>query len=66
MQSNDLQAALKSYLEKHPDQERFLADQIGVSLPTILRWLEGENLPHDNVIENIVSNLSALEEKAPP
>ena len=53
----ELQELLNTFLSRYPDNTRELADEFSVSLPTLERWREGKNLPHQAMAEPIVERL---------
>lgn len=60
----ELQSLLNIVWPKNPGDEHILADEVGVPLPTLKRWLKGKNLPQSAVAEPIVAHLKTKFETA--
>ena len=59
-----LQEAVANFLQKHPGAERFLADNLKVSIPTLKRWKVGKNLPQPFITKAVLKHLKRL--RVPP
>ncbi len=59
----ELQNLLKNYLIKNPGGEPQLSEKFLVSIPTIKRWIKGENLPATVIAKQLVKHLKKKVEK---
>jgi len=57
---SELQNLLNDYLSKNPDNKQKLFNELLISLPTLKRWSEGKNLPHDAMAKPIIEYLKKL------
>ncbi len=56
----ELQELVKQFVNEYPGYSGELADQLGVSRPTIARWAEGKNLPYPAMAKVCVAQLKKL------
>lgn len=54
---------VRTYLSNNPGGECQLAEELDVSIPTIKRWANGENLPHPIIAQPLVEKLKKLLQK---
>ena len=60
MESNPLQQALAEHFQKHPNTERQLADELGISHHTMLRWKHGRGRPQRVIEEQTIKHLKSI------
>lgn len=53
----ELRNMVRELTQDNPDKICELADELGMSLPTIKRWAEGKNMAHPIIAEVIVKYL---------